>query len=159
MIGLLTFLSGFEILYAALENSVLVAGLLAAINLGLALVGAYLASAPAWSRIRERPVDLDRPAGSFRIILLAFMRRSGMATGLAAGLCLLLALLAWQMPIDTTIHIGPLAFKISSDILIFGRRFVLDNADRAFLTLVYLGFLWFFGSPGRVACSGRWGWA
>jgi len=45
VIGLLTFLSGFEILYAALENSVLVAGLLAAINLGLALVGAYLATA------------------------------------------------------------------------------------------------------------------
>jgi hypothetical protein len=50
VIGLLTFLSGFEILYAALENSVLVAGLLAAINLSLALVGAYLASAASMDR-------------------------------------------------------------------------------------------------------------
>jgi hypothetical protein len=50
VIGLLTFLSGFEILYAALENSILVAGLLAAINLGLALVGAYLASAASMER-------------------------------------------------------------------------------------------------------------
>lgn len=41
-IGLMTVLSGFEILYAAVENSILVAALLAAINLGLALVGAYL---------------------------------------------------------------------------------------------------------------------
>lgn len=41
-IGLMTVLSGFEILYAAVEGSVLVAALLAAINLGLALVGAYL---------------------------------------------------------------------------------------------------------------------
>ena len=41
-IGLITVLSGFEILYAAVENSVLVAALLAVINLGLALVGAYL---------------------------------------------------------------------------------------------------------------------
>ena len=41
-LGLMTILSGFEILYAAVEGSVLVAALLAVINLGLALVGAYL---------------------------------------------------------------------------------------------------------------------
>jgi hypothetical protein len=46
IIGLLTFLAGFEVLYAALEVSVLVAGLLAAINLGLAMAGAYLLSVP-----------------------------------------------------------------------------------------------------------------
>jgi hypothetical protein len=40
--GLLTVLSGFEILYCAVEGSILVAALLATINLGLALVGAYL---------------------------------------------------------------------------------------------------------------------
>ena len=42
ILGLMTILSGFEILYSAVEGSVLVAGLLAVINLGLALVGAYL---------------------------------------------------------------------------------------------------------------------
>ena len=41
-IGLMTVLSGFEILYSTVEGSVLVAALLAIINLGLALVGAYL---------------------------------------------------------------------------------------------------------------------
>ena len=46
VIGLLTFLAGFEVLYAALEVSVLVAGLLAAINLGLAMAGAYLLTVP-----------------------------------------------------------------------------------------------------------------
>lgn len=40
--GLMTVLSGFEILYATVESSVLVAGLLAIINLGLALAGSYL---------------------------------------------------------------------------------------------------------------------
>ncbi len=50
VIGLLTFLAGFEILYAALESSLLVAGLLAIINLGLAMVGAYLAAAPSMER-------------------------------------------------------------------------------------------------------------
>lgn len=42
VIGLMTVISGFEIIYSAVEGSVLVAGLLAVINLGLALVGAYL---------------------------------------------------------------------------------------------------------------------
>jgi hypothetical protein len=42
VIGLMTVLSGFEILYSAVEGSILVAALLAIINLGLALVGSYL---------------------------------------------------------------------------------------------------------------------
>jgi hypothetical protein len=46
ILGLLTILAGFEILYAAVESSVLVAGLLAVVNLGLALVGAYLLVIP-----------------------------------------------------------------------------------------------------------------
>jgi hypothetical protein len=44
-IGMLTVLSGFEILYASIENSVLVAALLSVVNLGLALVGVYLINA------------------------------------------------------------------------------------------------------------------
>jgi hypothetical protein len=44
-IGLLTVFSGFEIVYAALEGSILVAALLATIDLGVALVGAYLLTA------------------------------------------------------------------------------------------------------------------
>ena len=45
-LGLLTLFSGFEILYAAVESSTLVAGLLAAVNLGVALVTAYLLTVP-----------------------------------------------------------------------------------------------------------------
>jgi hypothetical protein len=42
IIGLLTVISGFEILYATLEASVLMTGLLALLNIGLASLGAYL---------------------------------------------------------------------------------------------------------------------
>jgi len=42
IVSLLTILAGFEVLYAAVEVSTLVAGLLAMMNLGLALVGTYL---------------------------------------------------------------------------------------------------------------------
>lgn len=41
-LGLLTFIAGFEILYAAIESAILVAGLLAIINIGLSLLGSYL---------------------------------------------------------------------------------------------------------------------
>jgi hypothetical protein len=41
-LGLLTLLAGVEILYAALESAILVTGLLAVVNLGLGVLGAYL---------------------------------------------------------------------------------------------------------------------
>lgn len=47
IVGLLTSLSGFEIIYAAVETSSLVTGLLAGVNLGLALVGSYMIIAPS----------------------------------------------------------------------------------------------------------------
>jgi hypothetical protein len=46
ILGLLTFLAGFEILYAGVESSTLVAALLSAVNLGLALTGAYFLNMP-----------------------------------------------------------------------------------------------------------------
>lgn len=46
ILGLLTVLAGFEILYAAVESSTLVAALLSTINLGLALTGAYFLNRP-----------------------------------------------------------------------------------------------------------------
>ncbi len=50
-IGLLTVVSGFEILYAAEETSILVGGLLAGVTLGIALAGAYMLSAPTMEEI------------------------------------------------------------------------------------------------------------
>lgn len=87
--------------------------------------------------------------------LLLIMRHSTWATAVAASFCLVLALLAWQAPIDSLIQIGPLNFKISSEIIILGRSFILDNSQRSFLTSIYaLGFAWFFGAsvarPGRL---------
>lgn len=41
IISLLSFLAGFEVIHAALELSTLLTGLLAIVNLGLALVGVY----------------------------------------------------------------------------------------------------------------------
>ena len=46
VLGLLTFMAGFEILYSVIEPSALVTGLLAGITLAIALVGAYLQLSP-----------------------------------------------------------------------------------------------------------------
>jgi hypothetical protein len=50
MTGLLTFLAGFQIMYAAVESSTLVAGLLASFSMGLALIAAYLIVSPELSK-------------------------------------------------------------------------------------------------------------
>jgi hypothetical protein len=47
VVGLLTVMAGFEVFYAAVEGSILVAGMLAVVTLGLGLVGAYLLTAAA----------------------------------------------------------------------------------------------------------------
>jgi len=47
ILGLLSVLSGFELVYAGVETAILIAGLQALVTLGLALGGAYLISAPA----------------------------------------------------------------------------------------------------------------
>ena len=52
VIGLLTVLSGFGIIYAAVESSILVTGLLALITLGLSIVGAYMLTAPTLEEAR-----------------------------------------------------------------------------------------------------------
>jgi hypothetical protein len=57
VIGLMTVLSGFEIIYSAVEGSILVAALLATINLGLALVGAYLMIAQNNAEVAETEIE------------------------------------------------------------------------------------------------------
>lgn len=52
-LGLLTMLSGFEILYAAVESAILVTGLLAVINLGLGVLGSYLLVAGSMPLVAE----------------------------------------------------------------------------------------------------------
>lgn len=51
--GLLTLVTGFEVLYAVVEYSVLVTGIMAFINLGLALVCAYLLASPTMQEVEE----------------------------------------------------------------------------------------------------------
>lgn len=51
VLGLLTILAGFEIIYTAVEGSIMVTGLLSLINLGLSLTGAYIINLSAGDRL------------------------------------------------------------------------------------------------------------
>jgi hypothetical protein len=52
IIGLVTFISGFEILYATFESSVLVSGLLAFLTIGMAWLVIYFQSVPNESEVQ-----------------------------------------------------------------------------------------------------------
>ncbi len=56
----------------------------------------------------------------------------------ASVMSLLLALLAWILPIDNAIKLGPLSVEVSSTATILGRNFVLTSADSHLLLLIFL---------------------
>ncbi|MQC27165.1 MAG: hypothetical protein DWG76_06940 [Chloroflexi bacterium] len=62
----------------------------------------------------------------------------------SAVFSLLLAWIAWQFPIDSTLESGRFALRISSTLIILGRNFTLLNVDRPMIALMYLALsLWF----------------
>jgi NADH-quinone oxidoreductase subunit N len=81
-------------------------------------------------------------------VLFWFLRhRERLVILLAMLLCLLLALLAWLVPLDQLIRLGPLSLTINSTLEIAGRKLTLNNGDRTFLVFIYfLCAYWFTGS-------------
>ncbi len=81
------------------------------------------------------------------VVLWFLHRRQPLVIVIAASFSLLLALLAWLLPIGGLIKVGPFSFEVSTTLAVLGRRFVLNDSDRVFLRLIYLlGAFWFFGA-------------
>lgn len=81
---------------------------------------------------------------------LYILRRWKNAVHLAGFLvALFLAWLAWQLPIGEPISlrlwVGFPSWKVGETLIVFGRRFVLDNASRPALIMIYLGIAFWFG--------------
>ena len=89
---------------------------------------------------------------AFTLFWLRYWYRISVLVGaLAAGF---LALLAGILPVGQAIHLYPLSFEISETLSVLGRRFVLSNADRPLLALIYLLAAYWFGAA-YIARAGR----
>ncbi len=143
VLGLLTVLSGFEIIYAAVESSTLVAALLAAINLSLALTGAYLNKhVPRGKSVSAPFLWIFLPFIVAGLLLL--LRNQKVITLIALIFTFFLTLAAWLLPIDTVMTIGSWSFKLVSSVDILGRRLVISPADLSLLALIYgSAVVWF----------------
>lgn len=66
--------------------------------------------------------------------------------------CLVLAGIAWIIPIDEALKFGPISVKIASSAILFGRGLVLAPANAPLLVLIFgMSALWFFGSEAAGA--------
>ena len=88
-------------------------------------------------------------------VVLFFLRRWYRATVLAGTLlCLLLAGLAWALPIGQTVALGPWALRLTELVSVLGRRLTLTAADQPMLVLIYLLAAYWFGAS-YIARAGR----
>lgn len=93
--------------------------------------------------------------GLVSIILYVLVRWQRLVTWLGVVVGLGLSLIAWKIPINKQMTIGPWSLKVIDTLMIFGRRFILTDQDRPILVIIYmLVVIWWLGSlsakPGRL---------
>jgi len=78
-------------------------------------------------------------------------RRYSTVIVLSVLVSLVLALLAWQLPVGQTVTMGPWRFQIAPVFEFAGRRLVLENADRPALVLLYMICAFWFAGSGAAS--------
>ncbi len=131
ILGLLTVLCGFEILYASVEVSALVEGIAGCGYPGFSLDRRVYASRTGYERGgMSAPIIWIFIPGVLSIVLFGLHQRQNLVLAIGAITAFLLAVLAWAAPIGGTIAIGSFTFELGSTLTILGRRFILDSNDR-----------------------------
>jgi formate hydrogenlyase subunit 3/multisubunit Na+/H+ antiporter MnhD subunit len=93
------------------------------------------------------------PALIGSLVLLLLNERALAITG--GVTCLGLAAIAWIVPIDEALRLGPISLKVASTASLLGRSLVLPAAEAPLLVMVFgLCSLWFYGA-GAAGVAGR----
>lgn len=91
-------------------------------------------------------------------ILFLFRHNRLPSSFIGSGIAFLLGWIAWQVPIEEALSLGPISIKISETMLVLGREFSFTNLERPLLAFIYFATaLWLFGSyfaePGDLFVS------
>ena len=78
------------------------------------------------------------------VFLWVVQARRYLTLFVAAGVSFGLMILAWVMPVDSAVKLGPVSLELSSTLSILGRRFIITGANRPLIMLIFgLGGVWF----------------
>jgi formate hydrogenlyase subunit 3/multisubunit Na+/H+ antiporter MnhD subunit len=84
----------------------------------------------------------------FGVLLLIFYQRERLVALLATITALLLAGLAWWLPVQDRFVLGPWVINFADSVFVLGRQFTLGASDRPALVMLYLiSALWFGAVP------------
>jgi NADH-quinone oxidoreductase subunit N len=79
------------------------------------------------------------------VVFFIFKQQTRLTSILGALTALLLAGLAWKMPLSEIITLGPITFNFSASLPVLGRQLVLEANTRPILALIYLVAAFWFG--------------
>jgi NADH-quinone oxidoreductase subunit N len=92
--------------------------------------------------------------GLLAVVLLAIQRREALVAILGSITSVILAALAWWLPVQERFFIGPWTLTFLDTLSVLGRRFTLAGPDRPALVVLYLTASFWFGAA-YVAQAGR----